>query len=433
MTWADRDVLEARVRSLDSETLAAFVADLWTARGFETDRDNAAVIARRGGETQVVYVLTGRVTTPSGETARPVDVVVAAGRPRAGEALAAESDAQVVDAAGLVEMLQYAVARDVAADLCERHFGAAPGALTFPPRDRVSRAVTGLQIETVVTVVLALFVVAVGAGAVFGLAGPGANDNGPSDEAAGTPETVTNPADAEPTTVTVEAGASPTETGGDPAAVPGVSETGIRNASRLGQAHAGTVASTSSYTIWFDYYTAENGSVGQVKRDVNVRVDAEKIAVQTIREGIGGTRSPVRISYFDGTDRYVAANVTDDFTRVDNRTPTATPLVVPFTRPSEMVRVYLATPESAVSVAEHTASDQRYRLQGTGRPAGLPDAVTDYEMTAVVDQRGFVRTFDAEFSVVCDTDDDGVTERKRVRLTWTYGRINSTEIGLHPR
>jgi hypothetical protein len=53
-------------------------------------------------------------------------------------------------------------------------------------------------------------------------------------------------------------------------------------------------------------------------------------------------------------------------------------------------------------------------------------------MTAVVDGRGFVRTFDAEFSVVRDTDDDGVTERKRVRLTWTYGRIDATEIGLDP-
>jgi hypothetical protein len=431
MNRADPDVLEAHVRNLDGESLVAFVTDLWRARGFETERNGTSVVARREGETRVVYVLTGRAATTSLEAVGSVDVVVAAGRSGAGEALGVESGARAVDAANLVEMLRYAVGRDVATELCERHFGAAPGALRFPLWDRVRRAVVGAESETAVVGVVVLCVVAVGVSAGFGLAGSSMAGDGTSGEAVATTAKPTSPAGAGPTTVTVEAAPGPTEPGGSPAAVPGVSETGLGNASRLGRAHAETVASTSSYTIWFDYYTAENGSVGRVKRDVNVRVDGERIAVQTIREGIGGTRSLVRSSYFDGTDRYVAATVTDDFTRVDTQTPTATPLAVPFTQPSEMVRAYVATPESAVSVAERSESGW-YRVQGTGRPAGLSDAVTDYEMTAVVDGRGFVRTFDAEFSVVRDTDDDGVTERKRVRLTWTYGRIDATEIGLDP-
>ena len=429
MGWTDPDVFEARVRSLDTESLAAFVTDLWTARGFETDRDGAYVTARRGGKTHVVYVLTGRATTPSVETARPVDVVVAAGRPRAGETLAAEQHARFVDAAGLTEMLRYAIDRDVAADLCERHFGAAPGEVTFPPRDRVRRAVGGLEIETVVTVILASVVVAAGAGAVFGLAGPGVAGDGTSDEAAVTPGTVTSPGGDGPRTVTVDAGSSPTEAGvSNPASVPGVSDTGISNASRLAQAHAGTVAGTPSYTIWFDYYAPENGSPGRVQYDVDVRVDAEQVSVRTSRETTGGVRSLLNTIYFDGTDRYRVANSSEEFTRLDNRTPTATPLAVPFTRPGEMVRLYLATPESAVSAAESDGAGERYRLRGTGRPAGLPDTVTEYEMTAVVDERGFVWMFEAEFSVSRDTDGDGVSDRDRVRLTWTYDRANSTEV-----
>ena len=436
MGWVDPDILEARVRGLGSESLVAFVTDLWAARGFETDRDGAFVTARRGGETHVVYVLTGRAGTPSIETARPVDVVVAAGRPETGETLATEANARFVDAAGLTEMLRYAVSRDVAADLCERHFDAVPGALTFPPRDRIRRAVEGLEIETVVTVLLAVVVVAVGAGAVFGSAGPGVAGDGTPDEAETTvtPGTVTSPGGDGPRTVTVNAGSSPTEAGvSNPASVPGVSETGISNASRLAQAHAATVAGTSSYTIWFDYYAPIDESTQRVQYDVDVRVDGEQAFVQAGRETVWGTRSLLSTIYFDGTDRYRAENSCEELTRLDNRTPTATPRAVPFMRPGEMVRLYLATPESAVRAAENEDSGERYRLRGTGRPAGLPDTVTEYEMTAVVDERGFVRTFEAEFSIPRDSDADGGTDRKRVRLTWTYDRVDSTEIRITSR
>ena len=433
MSWADPDVLEARVRGLDSEGLAAFVTDLWAARGFETARDGAVVTAHRGGETHVVYVLTGRARMPSVETARPVDVVVAAGHPRKGETLAADANARVVDASGLTEMLRYAIERDVAADLCERYFGAMPGALTFPPRDRARRAVAGLEIETVVAVLLAVVVVAVGAGAVFGVVGPGVAGDGLSDEAeaAVTPGTVTSPGGNGPRTVTVDAESVPTEAGGsNPAAVPGVRETGISNASRLAQAHAATVAGTSSYTIWFDYYTPENGSADRVQYDVDVRVDNEQAVVETSRESPGSTRKLLSTVYFDGTDRYSVAINGEGLSRLDTREPTATPRAVSFLSPGKMVQLYLATPESTVQTAGSDESGERYRLEGTGRPAGLPDTVSAYEMTAVVDERGVVWMFEAEFSIPRDGAADSGSDRKRVRLTWTYDRVNSTEVRI---
>ena len=433
MTWVDPAVLEARVRGLGSESLTAFVADLWTARGFETDRDGAVVTARRSGETRVVYVLTGRAGVPPVQAARPVDVVIAAGRRENGEAVAAAVNARVVDAAGLAEMLRYAIERDVAAELCERHFDAAPGGLTLPPRDRVRRAVVGLEIGTVVTVALALLVVAAGGGAVLGLTDPGVASDGAPDEAeaAATPGTVTSPGGDGPGTVTVDTGSKPTEAGGsNPAAVPGVSETGISNASRLARAHAATVAGTSSYTIWVDYYAPENGSPGRVQYDVDVRVDGEQTVLRTSRETAGGTRSLLSTVYFDGTDRYRVTNSGEELARLDDRTPTATPRAVPVTTPAKMVRLYLATPESAVRPVGSDDPGGRYRVRATGRPGGLPDTVTDYEMTAVVDERGLVRTFEAEFSIPGGSDVDGVSDRKRVRLTWTYDRINSTEVRI---
>jgi hypothetical protein len=429
MGWATPGVLEAHVRRLDSDGLAAFVTDLWRARGFETDREGSYVIARRGGTEQVLSVPAKRTTASPVETARSVDIVVAAGRPGSGETLAAELDARFVDAADLTEMLRYAIDRDVAAGLCERHFGATPDGLTLPPRERVRRAVAGLEINTVVAVVVASLIVAAGAGAVLGVAGPGI---GGSEQTGASAVTSGTPADAGGTGgagATAE-GESTTAGAGSAgsASVPGVSETGISNASRLAQGHATTVSRMSSYTIWFDYYVPENGS-GRAQYDVDVRVDAGRISVQSSRERTEGIRTLLRTVYFNGTDRYVAKNGSIEFSRLDNRTPTATPRAVPFTRPAQMVRLYLATPESSVSAANSDASGERYRLKGTGRPAALPETVTDYEVTALVDERGFVWTLDAEFSVARDSDGDGASGRDRVRLTWTYDRINSTEVG----
>jgi hypothetical protein len=285
-----------------------------------------------------------------------------------------------------------------------------------------------------VAVVLTSLVVAAGAGAVFGLAGAGVVGCGTTDESGVTSGRLTDAATTEPTPSAAVGGSTPTGSGvTDASSVPGVSGAGIENASRLAQAHAATVSSTPSYTIWFDYYTPENGSNRRVQYDVDVRVEAERISVQTSREEPAGNRSLLRTIYFDGTDRYVyaAENRDDEFSRLDNRTPTATPRGVPFTRPAEMIRMYLATPESSVRAAGRDASGERYRLQGTGRPAALPETVTGYEMTAIVDTRGFVRMFEADFTVSRDSDSDGVSGRERVRLTWTYDRANSTEVRIN--
>lgn len=429
MGWTEPEALDAHVRRLDNEGLASFVTDLWTARGFETDRDGRRVIARRGDETRVLYILT-RHTAPSGETARNVDFIVAPGRPKAGETLAAELDARFLDAADLGEMLRYALKRDVAADLCQRHFGAAPDELTYPPRERLRRAVERLEARTVAAVTVAVILVA--AGAVFGLVGPDVS-SGTTDETVRSSGTPTDAGSSETASSMADDGSTSTAAGVTGlSAVPGVNETGLSNVTRLAQAHATVVSEAASYTIWFDYYAPENGSSGQVQYDTDVRVQGDRASVRTSRERSGGNRSLRKTVYFDGTDRYVATNSSGEFTRVDDRLPRATPLAVPFTRPTVMVQTYLATPENSVRLAETDARGKRYRLHGTGRPAALPNTVADYEMMAIVDERGFVWAFEAEFTVRRDSDDDGVSGRERVRLTWTYDRINNTAIQRNP-
>jgi hypothetical protein len=429
MAWAD-SALEARVRRLDGDGLTAFVADLWAARGFETARDGASVTARRGGETRVIHVPTRSAAGASVGAIRDADVVVTAGGHGTVTTPPTESEARVRDAADLTEMLRYAVPRDAAADLCETHFGAAPGELRAPPRRRLRRAAAGVELRTVAAVVVLLTVVA-GAGAVLGPAGPVVDGGGTPAEAAVASETPSTTGSDDPATATAGGGSTPTGAGvagGVPVA--GVTDTGIGNASRLARAHAAAVSNAASYTIRFDYYAPASGSEGQPRYDADVRVQRNWSAVENSLERPGGNRVLLSTVYANETGRYRADVTNARFVRIDNRTPTATPRAVPFTRPTTMVRTYLATPETSVRVAETDAAGDRYRLRGTGSPAALPDTVSEYEMTAIVDERGFVRTFEAEFSV--PREGDGVGGRERVRLTWTYDRVNATEVRTDP-
>lgn len=430
MAWADPDVLEARVRRLDGDDLAAFVTDLWAARGFETARAGASVTARRGGETRIIHVSVRSVAGAPPETVRDPDVVVTAGGHGAGATPSTETGARVRDAADLAEMLRYAVPRDAAADLCETHFGAAPGELRVPPRRRLRRAAAGVDLRTVAAVVV-LLIVAAGAGAVLGPAGPVVDGGGAPVEATVTSQTPSTPASDDPPTATDGGGSTPTDAGVvGSVPVPGVADAGIRNASRFARAHAAAVSDAASYTIRFDYYAPAGGSEGQPRYDADVRVQRNWSAVENSLERPGGNRVLLSTVYANETGRYRADVTNARFVRIDNRTPTATPRAVRFTRPAAMVRTYLATPETSVRVVETDAAGDRYRLRGTGSPAALSDTVSEYEMTAVVDERGFVRRFEAEFSV--PRDGDGVGGRERVRLTWTYDRVNATEVRIDP-
>lgn len=90
----------------------------------------------------------------------------------------------------------------------------------------------GIESETVVVGVVVLCMVAVGVSAGFGLAGSDMTGGWMSGEAVATTARPTSPAGAGPTTVAIDAASGPTEPGGNPAAVPRVSEMKLSNAIR---------------------------------------------------------------------------------------------------------------------------------------------------------------------------------------------------------
>jgi hypothetical protein len=432
MSWPDDAVVEARLRRLDAEACASFVAALWDARGFETTRRDGAVIARRGSERCVVLPLGGRSPVSrsavgDGLVPADVDVVVAPASPRGSEALTTDLDARLVDAGDLAEMLRYAVDRQTAATLCSAYLGAAPDDLRLPLPNRIRRAGERVGVGATVVAVAALVLV-VGAGAVLGpgLAGVTGGEGDP--DATPTPS-------ADGGTVGASNASAPTGSGvTDPATVPGLAADGIADVDRLASAHAAALGN-ESYTIWFDYFTPEEGAPDRrVQYDTDALVDGERSLAATSLERHSDDRERVGAVYFDGTRRYVAdgTNGTWTFRAVGTERPTATPRAVPFTRPAETVRTYLATPESTVERRTGDAASDLYRVSGEGRPSALPSTVADYSMVALVDEQGLVREFEATFTVLNDSDGDGEGSRERVRLTWTYDRIGATAIPPDP-
>ncbi len=114
MAPVDGGELADLCREADAGTLAAFVADLYAARGHDVERGEGLVYLEPGGRTLAVR------PTDASEVPPEADAVVAVDAGSVGD-----PDLDVVDAHALAEHLAYAVDRSVAQDLLGRHFGVA--------------------------------------------------------------------------------------------------------------------------------------------------------------------------------------------------------------------------------------------------------------------------------------------------------------------
>lgn len=169
MSSYDPSVVAYHVRRLDSDALRALVADLWSARGFETTVEDGTVRASDDSETVRIAVgvpprdgSVDVVVTPHGTTGEP-------------------GDRQVVDATDVAEMLRYAVGPAAARDLCERHLGAPPEALRASPATRLRRRATGVVERTPPALVVLAVVVVVGLAGLAQLpAGPESGEDAPA-------------------------------------------------------------------------------------------------------------------------------------------------------------------------------------------------------------------------------------------------------------
>jgi hypothetical protein len=185
------DALESYLRDLDRAAFVAFVADLWSAGGWETEHGESVLTATRGDETRRILVWTddrNRIERLLGvEADEPdvdaIDAVVARRRDGASaQAIAETRGARVIDTAGLHDRLLYAIGRERARELCRTHFGSAVE--PRPPRasDREDRGIRDvLRPRTVLVAAVVLTLVAAVAVGLSGQPGNGGAvpDSGP--------------------------------------------------------------------------------------------------------------------------------------------------------------------------------------------------------------------------------------------------------------
>lgn len=416
MLRADTDVLEYHLRGLDGESLAALVADLWAARGYETTREGATVRATHGGETLRVVVARAAGGEPP-SSAESVDVLVAFGDASGG-------DARVVDAAGLAELLAYAVDRPVALELCERHLGATPGALPPPPLERLERGI-GSRLDgaapalVAATVLLGLGVVLLAGAGPFAegdaLEGDAAAVTTPAD--VGTPEGVSR-ADSE---VTVEAVPYPSRPGTPP---PGLTSEGVVDLGALASAHAAVVANRS-HTVWLDRHSRQlNSNASGVQQDIDMATDGENYRVVTTRVE-DDSRQRLGEVYYDGTTQYGAVynETTGDYDRVFRIDPRHDVAPTPDSIGNAAIWRYLSAEETNVTGRTETDESTVYRVVATGKPnATTFDRVRNYSAVAVIDARGYVRDLTVAF------DERRSGRVYRIRHEITYDRIGSTTV-----
>jgi hypothetical protein len=435
-------VVDDHLARLDAAACRAFVADLWAARGFETEVDDDVVVATRRGDSVVVFpACGGRFRAPSAPS-RPVDAVVApAGGTRAA-AIAAAHGARLLTAADLRQMLRYAVDPETETALAERHLGAPLTALTPPLRRRVGSRLARLTApdspvgSTAVVVVLALVVASTAGFLAFdgALDQPADPVSTPSSAGAATvterPAEVTAWGDgtdtpSRPTDRDVSVPRSPVDDSDRLAAVPGLNSTGVTNLTALAAAHDRALG-TQSYTLWADTYRPQNGvpRAERVQRDTDIFVDGDRYLVEENLER-GSDRRLVRAVFYDGTDWFVDDRTTDErmVRWVDGTTAEATVDPDPRVLRTRLLTHYLATPTTNVTGRTRTAGTVRYRLEGSGIPPALATReMHDYRFVAVVDSDGFVREAVVEYRVV------SVAGSYDFRFEWTYGRLNATAL-----
>ncbi|RDZ52587.1 hypothetical protein C5C07_12470 [Haloferax sp. Atlit-4N] len=387
------------IRAASPSDRRRFLADLWTARGWETAVEDHLVVARRGDRIDRIAVVSRSwlrlsPTVPDGAT-----VVVALGDP-ARTRRATPEEARVLSVDDLYELVRYGLPGGRGDDLVADHFGVrladlpadgggggagytegAGGARTGPLASVLPPSFSSLPVAPLLFAALLVAAVVVTAGSggvpVLGDALGGQQPSVPTPVAT-TPESTPTP---EPRTV-----------------APGVTTAGVENATLLAAAHRGAAANRS-YRWTLRYRESIAGD--ETGREVEVvHVEAPHVYVSEV-ERAGQLRAFPRPTasedaYADGTTRYarrpaepdgVAARVLDPDVR-DGPGRQAS-------RAARYLEWYLSADETSVarvtSVTNATVESGTplYRIEG--RDTDFPRS-RDYRVEAVVEEGGFVRS-----------------------------------------
>jgi len=421
----DTALLEHHLRRLDGESLAALVADLWAARGYETIREGGTVLATHDSTT--VRIRVSRV--PAGHSEMDAtDVVVAPDG-----VTDRHGDTRVVDAAALAELLSYAVDRTVTRELCERYLGTPPSELPPPPLTRARRQTARIVDGAGSTVLVGLVVaVVVGFALLVGTPFAGDAESVPDrsvEESVVTPvgtsgdERVRERADEGPLEDDDTTGATEPFPSQPTTPPPGVSEEGITDLEALASAHERAMANRS-HTIRLGRYSRQkNVDNRSVKHDIDMITDGERYLVTTTLIE-PDNRQRLETFYYDGRNHYEAVrNETTEYDREARLDEHDDPSPTPGTVRETLVWRYLSTENSSVTRRTARGGSVVYRVVGTGQadPRGF-DHVWNYSVVALIDSRGFVRNLSVEF------DARASSRYFHVRHEITYDRIGSTAV-----
>jgi hypothetical protein len=389
----EQALVEAHLRRLSDDECAAFVADLWAARGYETRREGTVVTATRGTETL-------RIAVASVDDQQNADMLVSLDGSQP-----APTGGRVVDAAGLAERLWYAVDRSVARELCERHLGAPPAALRPPLRRRLAqRLPTAPEVSVSATAIVVLLAIAVVA---LTMAGAPQGDGSPGDE-----------------TPTATAVGSDQRGVVEQAFPPGVDGAGIRDLDALAAAHERMV-SDRPVTIWVDQQRPDFANGWTIRTyDMDVASNGQQYRVD-IATGERGNRTDLGTLYHDGVVSYarIVQDGNESYRELSPQQVEQSIVPTPSGVAVRLVRRYLSTPTTEMVGTVERDGQTLYRVVGTGQPDGPAlRAVENYTVTADIAASGFVRNLTAEYTTV-----DG-DRRYRLGYEVTYGRIDATTV-----
>jgi hypothetical protein len=446
MSRPDTEVLGHHLRRLDDDAFAAFVADLWAARGYETRRDGGRVHAAREGTALTI------AAGPVGRDAADADVVVTP-RVDPGRERSRDGSARVVDADDLRDALWYALDRETARALCERHLGAPPADLRPPLRRRARerlRAVESPVSPATVAVLLVVLVVLVAAVTVSTLqsaGGGGAPPTAVDDTPDGTPATGPATADAATTDSddagTTTAAPDPPDDVPPSVPVPGLDPGGVTDLEALSTAHERALENRS-YTLWLDASQPRGGVPGAttVRQDVDVAVaggryylvetrgrdDRARQALLAYHDvdttGLEADRRQVRSVYHDGTDSFLATDLAGNATYATYRGTSSVPgSIDPYRFAETLVEGALETTRNDVTARVSRGNRTLYRVVGEGQPSfGPAGRVLNYTAVALVAESGLVVEGRVTYAVAT------VGGGYHVRIAWRYGRLDETRV-----
>jgi hypothetical protein len=374
-----------QLRSLEDAELAAFVADLWAARGFETGIEGTVVVAERPSGVEPERIQCGR-RAPEPET--DIDTVI----DRSSTGPADRASVRVLGPADLRGMLLYAIDRETADRLVREHFGR-PLVGRVPDTSLVHR-LPGSPTRTLLAGGLVI-VLAIGLalGASAGALTFGASDRTP------TPAPVTS-------TTTPDPGGDPPAGGGDLFRYPpGIGSSGVTDPGALAAAHRSALAGAT-----WDLRLAHDGSLDLIhpyrewtsSEQRVVREDHTRYRYQVTAREPAANGSVITVTYIDfgdGTANYRRLIGLHGHTFVRTRLPAADRPGVFAAVSAAYVHRYLSTTGSRVETIRAGATT-RQRVVATGTPTAMARTVANYTAVATVDRNGVVHRLTVEYTLL---------------------------------